>query len=179
MFSRPARLLLFAIVGPAAALGALIGGWFVPVVVALTHGGWDEVFRIPVEYGVFCGPPAFLEQGSTGYKVVGISQLVLWLVGTIALATPAEIWWQDLVITKLGWVTEESLAAWYERMSKFTGVGMGPIDRWAANRRARRRGAPEPYPRKRSDYRPPKDPPPRPDWMGKYDSSKSERDSKV
>jgi len=137
------RLLLLVMVLPALALGLVVGSWAIPVAIAFLHGGWAEVLRIPVAERIFCLPPGFLGPGSTAYRLTNAAQFVLGSCLMVVSMRVAELYWQEVVIEKLKWLTEEEHRRWKKNAA---GEGFDRFDRRAANRRARRRGEPPPYP---------------------------------
>jgi hypothetical protein len=96
-------------------IGIWIGSWILPLVVALTHGGWTEVCRIPISERIFADVPAFLDEHSVGYKVVDFGRIIFCLAGTTIFGLLGRRWWEYLVIEKYKWMTRQEVEEFYKR----------------------------------------------------------------
>jgi len=112
----PAALFLFLLMLCGGfGLGALVGDWILPFVVALAHGGWSEVRRTPISERVFAEAPAFMDRQSTSYMFVNIGRIVLSFAGMVVFVLGGKRWWEYLVIDKYRWMTREEVEAFYKR----------------------------------------------------------------
>ena len=96
-------------------IGAWIGEWLLPFGLALAHGGWSEVARIPLSERVFAEVPAFLDKQSISYQVVNVGRIILCLAGMAVVGVLGQRWWEYLVITKYRWMTRQDVEEFYKR----------------------------------------------------------------
>jgi hypothetical protein len=112
----PIALLLFLVLFCGGlGIGAWIGDWSLPFIVAFAHAGWSEVCRIPISERIFAEVPAFIDKESSFYEILNVSRIVLVLAGMTVLGLLGKRWWEYLVITKYGWMTREEVEEFYKR----------------------------------------------------------------
>jgi hypothetical protein len=108
MSNRAQAVVLRIVMGVSALmlLGAL-SGWILPALVALCHGGWEELASTPRQEGIFPGPPAWMSPRSA--STFSVIYGTLGIAGGFVGLYFAERLWQYLVVIKLHWMTESEV----------------------------------------------------------------------
>ena len=102
--------LWFLVVMGLASLGAALGSWVGPLILAVARDGWSGVSHLPLEYFPFGNLPLWAaETGKAMRALTGLMYFVPMVLGFAAFGRWGERLYAYLVVRKLHWMTQEEV----------------------------------------------------------------------